>query len=116
MPFMAAIPNRAMKPIAAEMLNGVPVTASANIPPISAIGYHAHGDERIFHRFEVQIQKQADKKNADRHHDFEARDGVLQIAELANPFKVISAWQHHLAGSRAFAPRRPRCQGRARAR
>ena len=38
MPSMAAIPNRATKPIAAETLNAVPVSSSAKIPPISAIG------------------------------------------------------------------------------
>ena len=32
------IPNKAIKPIAAETLNGVPVTNSAKMPPISAIG------------------------------------------------------------------------------
>ena len=37
MPSMAAMPNRATKPIAAETLNGVPVRASAKTP-IRAIG------------------------------------------------------------------------------
>ncbi len=32
------IPNSAMKPIAADTLNGVPVSHSAKIPPIIAIG------------------------------------------------------------------------------
>ena len=38
MPSMAAMPNSATKPIAAETLNGVPVKNSAKMPPISAIG------------------------------------------------------------------------------
>jgi hypothetical protein len=38
MPSMAAMPNSATKPMAAETENGVPVSARANIPPINAIG------------------------------------------------------------------------------
>ena len=38
MPFMAAMPNRATKPMAAEMLNGMSARNSASMPPISAIG------------------------------------------------------------------------------
>ncbi len=41
MPSMTAIPNNAMKPIAAETLNGVPVSNSAKMPPIMAIGMTA---------------------------------------------------------------------------
>ncbi len=37
-PSIAAIPNSATKPIAADTLNAVPVTNSASTPPISAIG------------------------------------------------------------------------------
>ncbi len=38
MPFMAAMPNRATKPIAAEMLNGMSASHSARMPPTSASG------------------------------------------------------------------------------
>ena len=38
MPSMAAMPNKATKPIAADTLKGVPVMNSEKIPPISAIG------------------------------------------------------------------------------
>ena len=38
MPSITAIPNKAIKPIAAETLNGVPVSKSAKTPPIIAIG------------------------------------------------------------------------------
>ena len=38
MPFMAAMPNRATKPMAAEMLNDMPAKNSPSTPPISAIG------------------------------------------------------------------------------
>ena len=35
---MVEMPNSAMKPIAAEIENGVPVRNSAKMPPIIAIG------------------------------------------------------------------------------
>ena len=38
MPSMTAMPNSPTKPIAADTLNGVPVTASAKTPPVKAIG------------------------------------------------------------------------------
>src|SRR5690349_1293648 len=38
MPFIAAMPNRATKPIAAEMLNGMSASVRLMMPPISAIG------------------------------------------------------------------------------
>ena len=38
MPSIAAMPNSATKPIAADTLNGVPVKYSVKMPPISAIG------------------------------------------------------------------------------
>ena len=38
MPFIAAMPNRATKPIAAEMLNDMSHRARPRMPPISAIG------------------------------------------------------------------------------
>src|SRR5581483_6402269 len=38
MPFMAAIPNKAMKPMAAEMLNGMPARVRLRMPPIRASG------------------------------------------------------------------------------
>ena len=38
MPFIAAIPNSATKPIAAEMLNGMSARNSASTPPVKAIG------------------------------------------------------------------------------
>ncbi len=38
MPSITAMPNSATKPIAAEMLNAVPVSASASTPPTIAIG------------------------------------------------------------------------------
>ena len=38
MPFMAAMPNRATKPMAAEMLNGMPASHSDRMPPINASG------------------------------------------------------------------------------
>ena len=37
-PSITAMPNSAMKPIAADTLKGVPVSARENIPPIIAIG------------------------------------------------------------------------------
>ena len=38
MPFMAAIPKRAIKPMAADTLKGVPVAARVKMPPVRAIG------------------------------------------------------------------------------
>ena len=38
MPFMAAMPNRATKPMAAEMLNGMSARNRPKMPPVSAIG------------------------------------------------------------------------------
>ena len=38
---MTAIPNNAIKPMAADTLNGVPVRKSAKMPPIIAIGMTA---------------------------------------------------------------------------
>ena len=38
MPFMAAMPNRATKPMAAEMLNDMSASQRPRMPPISAIG------------------------------------------------------------------------------
>ena len=38
MPFIAAMPNSATNPMAAEMLNGMSVTQRPRMPPIRAIG------------------------------------------------------------------------------
>ncbi len=38
MPFITEMPNSAMNPIAADTLNGMPVTARPKMPPITAIG------------------------------------------------------------------------------
>jgi hypothetical protein len=38
MPSITAMPNKATKPIAEEMLKAVPVNASASTPPMIAIG------------------------------------------------------------------------------
>ena len=37
-PFSTAIPDRAIKPTAAEIENGMPRNSSANTPPVSARG------------------------------------------------------------------------------
>ena len=37
-PFNTATPNRAIKPTPADILNGIPLSNSANTPPIAAMG------------------------------------------------------------------------------
>ena len=61
MPSMAAIPNRATKPIAAETLNGVPVRNSAKMPPIRAIGMTLAASSVSRQRAEVDIEQKQDQ-------------------------------------------------------
>ena len=98
MPSMAAMPNSATKPIAAETLNGVPVRNSAKMPPIIAIGMTLAASSMSVTDAEVDVQQQADQHDAERHDDGEPLQRFLQIAELADPFQAVAAGQLHLLG------------------
>ena len=96
MPSMAAMPNKATKPIAEETLNGVPVIHSAKMPPISAIGITLAASSASRKAAEIQVQQQHDQRDRQRHGHAQARDGLLQIAEFADPLEAVAARQLHL--------------------
>src|SRR5262249_10001111 len=47
---------------------------------------------------EVEEQQQRDQREADRHHDLEPGDRVLQVAELADPFEPRAGRQPYVLG------------------
>ena len=67
MPSITEMPNRAMKPIAAETLNGVPVTNSAKMPPISAIGMTLAASSVSVSEEKLTNNSSADQQQAERH-------------------------------------------------
>src|SRR6266446_5234534 len=69
------MPNSAMKPIAAEMLNGVPVKDSAKMPPISAIGRKLDFIGDLLLRFDHRTAKVAPA-----HTEFDRQIALLLFA------------------------------------
>ena len=98
MPSITAMPNSAMKPIAADTLNGMPDDQQPEHAAEDRHRDHAHGEQRVDHRAEIEEQQHRDQREADRHHDRQPLDGVLQIAELADPFDPRSRRQLDLRG------------------
>ena len=86
MPSITAMPNSAMKPIAAETLNGMPVIKRPSTPPKIAIGITLMANSVSTIEPKLKNSSTRDQREADRDHDREPLDGVLQIAELADPF------------------------------
>src|SRR3982074_3535016 len=89
MPSITAIPNKAINPIAADTLNGVPVTKSAKTPPIMAMGITAT-PRRVS---VVDVQKHADKEDSHRHDNPQALDCILEVAKLASPLQAVACRQ-----------------------
>ena len=90
MPSITEMPNSAMNPIAAETLNGMPHHEQRENAADHRHRDDAHGQQRVRHRAEIDPQQQRDQREAERHHDLEPRDRVLQVAELADPFQPRS--------------------------
>ena len=116
MPSMAAMPNSATKPIAADTLNGVPVRNSAKMPPISAIGItlaasSVSTSEPKLMNSRMQISSRLSGTTIARRCRASCR-----LAEFADPFQPIAGRQRHLLGDLAAGPPAPRCPDRARAR
>ena len=57
---------------------------------------HAHRKQRIHHRAEIEPQQHGDQREADWHHDRQALDSVLQIAELADPLQPRTRREEYL--------------------
>ena len=91
MPSIAAMPNSATKPIAAETLNGVPVTNSAKMPPISAIGITLAASSVSLSEPKLRYSSRQISSEAERHHDRQPLQRVLQVAEFADPFEPVAA-------------------------
>src|SRR6266403_4236274 len=62
---------------------------------------HAHGEQRVDHRTEIEPQQHRDQREADRYYDRQPLDGVLQIAELADPLESRS-WRKRDLGCDLF--------------
>ena len=90
------MPNSAIKPIAADTLNGIAVTNSASTPPIIAMGMTLMASKVSDNRAEIDPEQQRDHDETERHDDLEAADGILQVAEFADPFHSQSGRQRHL--------------------
>src|SRR5262249_7496867 len=45
---------------------------------------------------EIDIEENADERDAERHNDREPLHRFLQIAEFADPFETIAAWERHV--------------------
>ena len=115
MPSITAMPNSAMKPIAADTLNGMPEINSPSTPPKIAIGITLMASSVSTIEPKLKHSSTADQREADRHHDRQPLDGVLQIAEFADPFDPRSRRQLHLGCDLAPALPGSRCRGRGRA-
>ena len=93
---MAAMPNKATKPMAEETLNAVPVTHRAKMPPSIAIGMTLAANNASRKPPKFKYNNRHDQCDRQRHGHAQAAHRVLQVAELADPFQMIAAGQHHL--------------------
>ena len=82
---MTETPSSDMNPMAAEMLNGSPVTSSARMPPATANGMPASASKRVARRVEQAVEQDQDQAETDGHEHQKALLGILQILELARP-------------------------------
>ena len=98
MPFITDTPNKAMNPMAAETLNGTPVRTETNDAADDSHRNNAHGEQRIAQRTKINPQQQRNQPECNWHYDFQSRDCVLKIAELANPFQPRARRQRNLLG------------------
>ncbi len=87
MPSITAMPNNAMKPIAADTLKGMPLSNRPSTPPNTAIGITLMASSVSTIEPKLNHSNIADQREADRHHDGEATYGVLQVAEFADPLQ-----------------------------
>jgi hypothetical protein len=90
---MTAIPNNAIKPIAAETLNGVPVSKSAKTPPIIAMGMTAMPRRVSVKEAKLTYSNVPISRIVRGDNHPEALDRVLEVAEFADPFQAIACAQ-----------------------
>ena len=94
-----ATPDRAMKPIAAEIENGMSRSHRAKMPPTQANGIAREDTQGVHHVVVGQVQQSEDQHEGHRHDDHAAERGHAQVLELSAPFDVVAARRHlHLLG------------------
>ncbi len=93
MPFIAAMPKRATKPIAAEMLNAMPVEdAGPKIPPISAIGIDARGQQGVDATMpKLTYSSEEKQRERDEHGEASLSMALWKFAKVARPFQPVAA-------------------------
>jgi len=92
MPSITAMPKqRNKRPIAADTLKAVPVTSSPSTPPEDRHRDHAHREQRIDHRAEIEEQQHPRSGARLIGTTIDNRlMASLQIAEFADPFERAS--------------------------
>src|SRR5262249_7427163 len=100
MPSMTAMPNKAIKPIAAETLNAVPVRRSAKTPPIIAMGMTAMPRRVSVKEAKLTYSNMPISSQGDNHP--EALDCVLKVAEFADPFQALACGPSDFLGNLAL--------------
>src|SRR5215467_10831462 len=99
---MTAIPNKAIKPIAAETLNAVPVSKSAKTPPIMAMGMTAMPSRVSVNEAKLMYSNMPISTIVSGHNHPEAFDCILKIAKFADPFQAIARRQRDFLGNLAL--------------
>ena len=96
MPSIAAIPNSATKPIAAETLNAVPVITKCKDTAHQGHGDHAGGEQRVGERAEIDVKQKPISRIESG--TIRARRWIAscELAELAHPFQAVAGRQLHL--------------------
>ena len=86
-----ATPDMAMKPIAAEIENGMSRNQSAKMPPTQANGMPVKTAQRVDDVAIRAVEQAKDQHECDRHDDQQPGVRPLQILELAAVFDAVAA-------------------------
>ena len=82
MPFKTATPNKAIKPMPAEMLNGISRSSNANTPPIADIGMAVKINAAYFSELKVKNSKPKMRNN-------ETGTAMLNLLEACARFSKV---------------------------
>ena len=110
-----ATPDRATKPIAAEIENGMSRIHRAIIPPVQANGTPVKTRIASMMLWYVKYSRPKIRAMRQRHDDHQSLAGADQVLELPAPFDVIAARrQFHFLVDASAVPRRQSCPCRGR--
>ncbi len=89
-PVSTATPDKVMKPTPAVMDSGIPVTSSANTPPVSARGTPGEYEKCLFDGTKGDEQQAEDEQQRERDYCGQPLDGRGQLLERAPVLNEIT--------------------------